>query len=306
MTIKRLLIIGGTGFIGRNLVIKSIELGYSVTVLSLSNPTRESKLNEVFYIQCDIKNYYDLQQKLTENSFDYVINLGGYVDHSSFLDGGIDVMESHFLGVLNILKIIDWKILKRFVQIGSSDEYGNSVAPQNEKMPGSAISPYSFGKLAVTQLLEMLYRTENFPMVVIRLFLVYGPGQNSERFFPQIINGCLSGDNFPVSMGEQLRDFCYIDDITRGILLTLEKNEAIGEVINLGSGNPLSIKQAIKIIQKTVGKGNPDFGKYSYRVDENMELYADITKANKILNWQPNVDINHGLNKTISYFKDQS
>jgi nucleoside-diphosphate-sugar epimerase len=306
MVTERLLVIGGTGFIGKNLVIKSIELGYSVTVLSLNNPTGESKLNEVCYIQCDIRSLYDLQQKLTENSFDYVINLGGYVNHSSFLDGGINVIEAHFLGVLNVLQIIDWKILKRFVQIGSSDEYGDSVAPQIEKFPGSAISPYSFGKLAVTNLLEMLYRTEKFPMVVIRLFLIYGPGQNSERFFPQIINGCLSGNDFPVSMGEQLRDFCYIDDITRGILLTLENNEAIGEVINLGSGDPLSIKHAIKIIQKIVGKGNPDFGKYSYRVDENMELYANIQKANKILNWQPNVDIYHGLKKTIEYFKEQS
>jgi len=306
MSIERLLVIGGTGFIGKNLVIKSIELGYSVTVLSLNDHTGESKLNEVSYIQCDIRSFDDLQQKLTENSFDYVINLGGYVNHSSFLDDGINVIEAHFLGVLNVLKIIDWKILKRFVQIGSSNEYGNSVAPQNEKMPGSAISPYSFGKLAVSNLLEMLYRTENFPMVVIRLFLVYGPGQNSGRFFPQIINGCLSGNDFPVSMGEQLRDFCYIDDITRGILLTLKNNKAIGEVINLGSGDPLSIMQAIKIIQKIVGKGKPDFGKYSYRADENMELYADITKANKILSWKPNVDINHGLNKTISYFKEQS
>jgi nucleoside-diphosphate-sugar epimerase len=306
MTIKRLLIIGGTGFIGRNLVIKSIELGYSVTVISLNEPLEEYKLNEVCYIQCDITSLDDLQKKITKNSFDYVINLGGYVNHSSFLDGGINVIDSHFLGVLNVLQIIDWKILKRFVQIGSSDEYGNSVAPQNEKLSGSAISPYSFGKLAVTQLLEMLYRVEKFPMVVLRLFLVYGPGQNSERFVPQIINGCLSGDVFPVSMGEQLRDFCYIDDITRGILLTLENKRAIGEVINLGSGNPLSIKHAIKIVQKMVGMGSPDFGKYSYRVDENMELYADIQKANKILNWHPNVNIRQGLNKTIEYFKEQS
>ena len=184
MGIERLLVIGGTGFIGRNLVVKSKDLGYSVTVLSLNNPSNESKLNEVCYIQCDIRSFDDLQQKLTENSFDYVINLGGYVNHSSFKNGGSIVIEAHFLGVLNILKIIDWKALKRFVQIGSSDEYGNSPAPQNEQTPGSAISPYSFGKLAVTNLLEMLFQTEKFPMVVIRLFLVYGPGQNSDRFFP--------------------------------------------------------------------------------------------------------------------------
>jgi len=306
MEIERLLVIGGTGFIGRNLVVKSIELGYSVTVLSLNDPTDESKLNEVCYIQCDIRSFDNLQQKLTENSFDYVINLGGYVNHSGFLDGGSSVVEAHFLGVLNILKIIDWKVLKRFVQIGSSDEYGNSPAPQNEQTPGSAISSYSFGKLAVTNLLEMLFQTENFPMVVIRLFLVYGPGQNSERFFPQIINGCLSGDKFPVSMGEQLRDFCYIDDITRGILLSLRNKEAVGEIINLGSGDAISIKNAIKIIQRIVGMGDPDYGQYPYRIDENMELYADINKAKKILKWYPDTDIEHGLYKMIKFNKEKS
>tara|TARA_B100000787_G_C16196229_1_gene301062 strand:+ start:2426 stop:3337 length:912 start_codon:yes stop_codon:yes gene_type:complete len=303
MEIKKLLIIGGTGFIGRNLANKSIESGYSVTVLSLNGPPQEP-IKQIHYIKCDIRNLKNLQENLKNSSFDYVVNLGGYVDHSSFLNGGTEVIESHLLGLINILKTINWKPIKRFVQIGSSDEYGNSPAPQNEKMEGLPISPYSYGKLAAKELLSMLYRSEKLPIVVIRLFLVYGPGQNSERFLPQIIKGCLCGKSFSVSEGEQLRDFCYIDDITRGLLLTLTNDESSGEIFNLGSGRPVKIKKVIQTIKDVIGTGNPDFGKIAYRKDENMALYADIKKASQILNWQPEVSFNDGLNKTILYFKE--
>lgn len=303
MLSERLLIVGGTGFIGRNLLLKSLEEGYSVTILSLNIISENLKINNVKYVHCDIRCFEDLKNKLINSSFEYVLNLGGYVEHSNFSDGGFNVVETNLNGVINLIKIIDWNCLKRFVQIGSSDEYGKNEAPQNEKVLGDPISPYSFGKLAVTQMLQMLYRTELFPMVVIRPFLVYGPEQNSERFIPQIIKGCLSGNQFPVSMGEQLRDFCYIDDITRGILLSLNNEKAVGEIINLGSGKPISIKKVIEKIKKIVGKGKPNFGEYQYRADENMYLYADIRKANSILNWYPEVGMEEGLKKTISYLK---
>ena len=116
MPVKKLLIIGGTGFIGKSLVIKSIERGYSVTVLSLNGIPQEP-LSQAYYIKCDIRNLKDLQENLKDNSFDYVINLGGYVDHSSFLNGGTEVIESHLIGLINILKVINWGSIKRFVQI---------------------------------------------------------------------------------------------------------------------------------------------------------------------------------------------
>jgi len=303
MLIKKLLIIGGTGFIGKNLVIKAIESGYSVTVLSLNGAPQEP-LNQAHYIKCDIRSLKDLQENLKDNSFGYVINLGGYVDHSSFLNGGTEVIESHLIGLIKILKIINWKSIKRFVQVGSSDEYGNSLAPQNEKIAGLPFSPYSFGKLASTELLSMLYRSEKLPIVVVRLFLVYGPGQNIERFLPQIIKGCYSGESFSVSEGGQLRDFCYVDDITRGLLLTLSNDEATGEIFNFGSGKPVAIKNIIKTVQEVIGVGSPDFGKKPYRKNENMALYADISKASHILNWHPEVSLKDGINKTVGYFKE--
>ena len=145
----------------------------------------------------------------------------------------------------------------------------------------------------------MLHKTERLPVVILRLFLVYGPGQSKKRFLPQIIDGCFSDSGFPVSGGAQLRDFCYVDDVSRGILMALKNKDVEGEVINLASGEPISIREIIEIVRDIVGKGRPEFGKIPYRVGENMILYADTKKANKILKWNPETFISDGIKKTI-------
>jgi nucleoside-diphosphate-sugar epimerase len=299
---NKLLIIGGTGFIGRNLTINAVKLGYQTHVLSLHEPSTEKKINGADYIQADITDFLNLQLKLHNTNYDYVVNLSGYIDHCKYRDGGQKVIAAHFDGVQNLLRVLDWDNLKRFIQIGSSDEYGNLPAPQDEEMCESPISPYSFGKVASSQLLQMLSRTEGFPAVILRLFLVYGPGQDNKRFLPQIIQGCLSGKSFPTSSGEQLRDICYIDDITRGILMALINENVNGEVINLASGNPIAIREVIELVKNIVVQGNPLFGKIPYRTGENMALYANVTKAKNILNWESEVDVNNGLLKTINYY----
>ena len=303
---KNLLIIGGTGFIGSHAVKEAVGRGFSVLVISKNIPSLSCRIKNVEYISLNVTVKKDLFNHINKRNIHYVINLGGYIDHANYSNGGDRIYDVHFNGVRNLVDCLDKSKIKGFVQIGSSDEYGNNSAPQIETQREAPISPYSCAKVASTHFLQTLYRTEMFPAVILRPFLVYGPGQSEERFIPQIIKGCTNRQEFPVSKGEQLRDFCYIDDITRGILLALKNNNAIGEVINLGSGKPISIKHAITIIQKILGMGSPDFGKLPYRVDENMELYADIKKAKKILNWHPYVGMNDGLTKTIACFKDQA
>ena len=283
----RLLIAGGTGFIGHHLACFAMEMGIETTVLSLSPPADYRRIKDVEYIQANLVDLVELHERLTLVSFDYVVNLSGYIDHSCFLMGGREVVNAHFNGVQNLLQLLDWKRLKRFVQIGSSDEYGGLSAPQREGMREAPISPYSLGKVASTHLLQMLHRTEGLPVVVLRLFLVYGPGQDDRRFLPQVIKGCQSGNSFPVSEGKQLRDFCYVDDIVKGILMALKSDTVNGEVINLASGEAVSIRSIIELVRKTVGRGQPKFGQVPYRSGENMELYADISRARERLNWEP-------------------
>lgn len=298
----RLLVVGGTGFIGRNLVRRAVRQGYSTVVLSLNEPIAEQKIEGAEYFQADITDLYKLRVQLKNWGFEYIVNLSGYIDHCGFLEGGGNVIESHFLGVQNLLQTVEWSELKRFVQIGSSDEYGNLSAPQSEDMREEPISPYSFAKLASTQLLQMLYRTKKFPAVILRLFLVYGIGQDEKRFLPQIIRGCNSNAVFAVSAGEQLRDFCYIDDITDGIMRALVHDEVNGEVINLASGNPIAIRDVVNLVQKKIGQGSPDFGKVPYRIGENMILYADISKSKELLDWSPKIDIEKGISMIVDHY----
>jgi len=297
----RLLIVGGTGFIGRSVAIEAINRRFDVSIISKNHCPKLKQVKGVRYIAVDIAKKKDLLIELKDRPFDYVINLGGYIDHCNYFDGGDKVFNVHFNGIVNLVNCIDKNNLKGFIQIGSSDEYGNNPAPQNEIQRELPISPYSSAKVASTHFLQMLFKTEKYPVVILRPFLVYGPEQDDNRFIPQIIKGCLDNQKFPTSKGEQLRDFCFIDDIVQAIFCALDSNKAHGEVINIASGKPVSIKKMINTIVSVIGSGEPQFGQVAYRNGENMALYGDIAKAEKFLDWRPGVGLKQGLEKTIKW-----
>jgi len=298
----QLLVVGGTGFIGQHVVKKALTQGFSTTVLSKNDCNAIDKLEGVTYLSADISNKMSLLLKLESKAFDYVINLGGYIDHANYSNGGSEVFDVHFNGVRNLIDCLNKSKIKGFIQIGSSDEYGNNSAPQIETQREAPISPYSYAKVASTHFLQTLYRTEMFPAVILRPFLVYGPGQSEERFIPQIIKGCTNRQEFPVSKGEQLRDFCFIDDFVQAVFSALDNHSAHGEVINIASGKPISIKKMINTIVAVIGSGQPQFGQIAYRNGENMELYANISKANSMLDWQPKTSLDNGLKITIDSY----
>ncbi len=303
---KNLLVIGGTGFIGKTLVRAAVMGGYNTTVLSLRKPTPDKIIENAEYLVADIASIENLSDVMSGRKFSYVVNLGGYIDHSDYMNGGRGVMDAHFVGVQNLIQCLDWSILKAFVQIGSSDEYGDNPAPQREDMREKPISPYSMGKVATTHLLQMLNRVDGFPAIIVRLFLVYGEGQGDDRFLPQVINGCIKDASFPASYGEQLRDLCHVDDIVVGVISAMESSNAQGEVINLASGAPLKIRDVLEEIRRLVGGGDPKYGEIPYRPGENMELYADISKAQRILSWEPKIDLVDGLNRVVRYHIEKS
>ena len=305
MAHTKLLVVGGSGFIGRYVVQRALSQDWQVTSLGLSVPEVAKNTSGARYIEADLTNAATLKN-LGDNRFDYVVNLGGYIDHELFGSGGRRAIGAHFDGLLNLLEFLDRSTIKRFIQIGSSDEYGNAPAPQHERLRECPISPYSFAKVAATHFLQMLNRTEEFPAVILRLFLTYGPGQNNRRFLPQIIQSCLENRKFPVSEGAQIRDFCYVEDVVEAIFRCFDCPSVNSELLNIASGEPKQVCELVNVIVKLIGSGQPEFGKIPYRKGENMSLYADISAARRILHWSPKRDIIDGLNATIQWirFKD--
>ena len=299
---RNILIIGGAGFIGTKLVDFYLKKNFKVFSISLKKKNSRNTKN-LKKFNFDISNKRKCNFFFKKYSFHYIINLAGYVDHRSFYTKNNNIVESHLLGTLNTVLYVNKSILKKYLYIGSSDEYGLNKSPQKEtyrEMPNSA---YSFAKMSSAHFLQMISRSEKFPSSIVRIFLTYGPGQKENRFIPQIIQGCLKNIKFNTSSGRQIRDFCYIDDVVSAINMILLSKKSTGQVYNIGSNKPIKIKKVVQIIRSIIKKGIPVYGSFTLRKNENIKLFPNIDKISKEIGWKPKFTLYEGLIKTIEYLK---
>ena len=294
---EKILILGGTGFIGYHLAKEALSRGFQVSSLSKNAPIKKRYLKKVKYIIADISDKNFIKKKIKDN-FQYVVNLAGYVDHSN----KIKTYKSHYLGCKNISNFFLKKNIKKFIQVGSSMEYGTVKSPQKENFECKPKSFYGKAKFLSTKYLLNLYAKKKFPVTILRLYQVYGPYQDLNRFIPIVINSCKYNRNFPCSHGRQSRDFLYIDDLIKVFFLILKNLKTEGEIFNIGFGGPLKIRGIIEKILGYYKSGNPQFGKIKLRKEEQMKIYPDISKAKKFLKWKPKINFIKGLAKTIQYY----
>jgi len=301
---QNILVVGGTGFIGFHLIKKLVKnKNYKIISFSTKKPSTEKKLSNVQYIICDITNKSKIKKKLINKKIDYVINLGGYVDHKN----KSKTYKSHYIGSKNLVESLINKRIKRFIQLGSSVEYGFLKSPQKENLQlkqKSLKSTYGQAKFKTTKLLIKYYKAIKFPAVILRLYIAYGPNQNTNRFIPIIIDSCLKKKEFDCSKGTQIRDFIYVDDLVDIIIKCFKNKNILGKILNVGTGKQHNIKNIINKIVKQTSGGIPKFGKIKLRKDEPLKLFPDITKIKKYLNWKPKYSFNRGLKKTINYYKN--
>ena len=294
---EKILILGGTGFIGYHLAKEALRRGFQVSSLSKNFPVKKRYLKKVKYIIADISNKSLISRKLKKD-FKYVVNLAGYVDHSD----KIKTYKSHYLGCKNISNFFLKEKIKKFVQVGSSMEYGLAKSPQKENYKCQPKSIYGRAKFLSTNYLLNLYKKKKFPVTIVRLYQVYGPYQDLNRFIPIVTNSCKYNRDFPCSHGRQFRDFLYISDLIEAFFLILKNPKVNGEIFNIGFGKTLKIKNIIHKVLSYFKSGNPQFGKIKLRKEEQIKIYPDISKAIRILNWKPKISFSKGLAKTIQYY----
>ena len=291
---KKILVVGGTGFIGFHLLKKALKKKMIAYSFSRKKPKKKRFLKKVKYLFGDISKKKS-QFILNKYNYDYIVNLSGDVNHSK----KNSVYKSHYIGCKITAELFSNKKIKSFVQAGSCAEYGKIKSPQNEKMPCRPVSYYGKAKLLATKHLIKLHKKKAFPFTVVRLYQVYGPGQETNRIIPFAIKSAKNNKTFSCSSGTQKRDFTYVDEIIDAIFKILNSTKCRGKIINLGSGEPISVKKVIKKIVNKCNGGKPLFGKIKLRKDESKLIFPNLKLAKSLINWKAKIKIDTGLNKII-------
>ncbi len=299
---KKILIVGGTGFIGNNLIQKAIKFNYQV--YSLSKNKHKKKINKVTYILQDLNKIKKLSAVINSIKFDYVIYSSGYIQHEDFNNKGFAYINENINNFNNLIESINLNHVKKFINISSSDEYGASRAPQKESLIKIPLTPYALIKNYNSTLLKALNLKKNLNYLNVYTFLVYGPGQKLDRFIPDIINKFLHNKTFLLKSPKYDRDFLYIEDYTDIIFKFLKTKKINNMDINIGSGKAVNLEKVAKNIFSKIKLGKLKISKIKLKNDGVNNLYPDLTKMKFLLkNWEPKYKLDDGLNLTIDYYK---
>jgi len=313
---KTILITGGAGFIGTHLVEELIQhQNYLVIIDTFGNYYYSGKKENLASILKDYKNLKDyeiIRGDLKEEGIynkihkeiDLIFHLAAHAGVRFSIANTELVTRNNILSAVNVFEYAKMHNIEKVVFASSSSVYGNPLyTPVDEEHPKNPISPYAVSKLCGEHYADYYFREYDLPITSLRFYTVYGPRGRPDmaigKFFNYIMNDkeiTIYGD------GEQLRDFTYVSDIVDGLILSGEKEEAIGQVFNLGFSSPITVN---KLIEKMYSIANvPEKVKYGEKKKGDVEVtHSDTTKAKKMLNYHPKVDIDTGLRKTFEWYQ---
>lgn len=298
------LVTGFTGFIGRHLD-RALRCG-GVDVVGVTRYAAHAASVDKVFIG-DIKDRAFVSDLVQQVRPDIVFHLAANKSRTGDIEEFRNGLEDNLFGTLNLAEAcVKNAQIQRFVSIGTCEEYGNAGPIFHEELRESPVSAYSLSKTSVTHLLQTLFRTFDFPVVVLRPSLAFGPGQATDMFLPAMIQTLLAGKRFAMSGGEQTRDYVYIDDLIQALLLASTKPEAIGRLINISSGVPVLLKEVAKLTARKISRDAEnllDIGKKDYRVNEIMNYAASRELAEKLLGWRPCTSLDDGLTATVEYYR---
>lgn len=300
------LVTGANGFLGRHLCIELLKYKFKVIGLDIG----KSSIINIFYhsISIDLNDKESIIRIVEEQNPDYIIHLASLKNRVSSNHCLFDINASDITISLNLIEACrSVNNFKRFIFIGSCDEYGDKIIPFVETQQENPLNSYGLSKLVVSKTLLYLYRTFNFPVVILRPSIIYGPMQGKEMFLPSLIQNLLRNNYFPMTLGEQLRDYVYVNDVVSAIIKCIDTTKNIdGHIFNIASGGSHSVKDISIIVSNLIRPNNLQllkFGELPYRKNEVMKYKVNINAAKELIGWKPRRKLLDGLKATIEYYQ---
>jgi nucleoside-diphosphate-sugar epimerase len=215
------------------------------------------------------------------------------------------ILNTNVLGTLNLLQATAQIAYERFVYTGSSLEYGVKNTPMKETDMLEPSTFFGMSKAAQTLLCQQFAKEHFQPIVVLRLFSVYGYWESPKRLVPTVIRAALRNQEIALTVPGYRRDFVFIEDVIEACLLAVKANISSGEIINVGSGQQWGNEDVADIVQTLVSdwKFQVNVGGYPAHRSDTPFWVSDIQKAKRLLGWEPRYTLKIGLEKTIAWFR---
>ena len=314
---KNILITGGAGFIGSHLVDRLLsEGGWRITVIDDFNDfydpsIKRANINDHLVhdnyrlVEADIRNYNAVSQAFNDTNFDSIVHLAARAGVRPSLTEPQLYVETNVNGTMNLLELARTQGVKQFVFGSSSSVYGtNEKVPFSEDDPiFNPISPYAATKAAGELICHTYAHLYDMRIVCLRFFTVYGARQRPDLAIHKFAKLISSGQTIPVfGDGTTRRDYTYIDDIIAGVRAAIDYEGGKYEVINLGESRTVELRELISLLESALGK-TAQIDRQPLQPGDVPQTFADITRARRLLNYNPQTQIEAGIAMFVDWFR---
>ncbi len=311
----RILVTGAGGFIGSHLAEELVRQGEDVRAFVRYNSRDERGLlddlpkeilDQIEMIPGDLKDPDGVQKAM--KGCHKVFHLGALIAIPYSYVHPFDFIQTNVVGTANLLNACrQSETLERVVHTSTSEVYGTAeYIPIDEKHPLHAQSPYAASKIGADKLAESYFLSFHLPIATIRPFNTFGPRQSLRAIIPTIISQAVQDKKIRLGNTKPRRDFLFVRDAVRGFIELGKCDEAVGRVVNIGTGRDISIEELVKEIFDQIGKeGEIEVEDRRIRPEKSevMRLLCDTRLAQKLFGWAPRYTLENGLRETIEWYR---
>lgn len=294
----RVLVIGGSGFIGTHLIRALREFG----VREIVNMHRGNKATHqaagILDVVCDISLSESKNIVRDLGDVDYVFNLAGFTDQRMPDASPHELWNANVMTLVHLTQCLNWSAIKSAVHIGTAAEYGNQELPFSEDRALEPTNMYGWSKAASSLYAVMMTQGGFAKWRVARQFTGYGPGHTA-GFVYDATRALKRGEDFVVNPASVTRDLIFVGDTVEGILRLALAKEATGEIVNLCSGKEITIGEVATMIHRIVGKGTIQLVEREPRKGDFLRSLGDTKKMERLLGWKPATTLEQGLAITV-------
>ena len=309
---KKVLVTGAGGFIGSHLAERLVEEGAAVRAMVrysssgsrgwLDGSEHEADLE---VIASDVTDADGVRKAV--QGVDVVFHLAALIGIPYSYEAPRSYLRTNVEGTLNVLQAALQSDVERMVQTSTSEVYGTAQrVPIDEDHPLQGQSPYSASKIGADMMAESFWRSFGLPVTILRPFNTFGPRQSDRAIIPTVITQLLWADDVQVGSLHPTRDFSFVDNTVDGFVLAAQAEQAVGEVIHVGTGREVSIGQLIELLKELTGEDKPVSQQDERTRPEASEverLLADVSLARDKLGYEPRVTLEQGLERTIDWIR---